>query len=139
MVRVEQISVSKGRRVDLTQRERKPPTVSEMLRSAYRNDEDLHLFRTFGCAARTDWFVVDCPGRVGSHFRRKICVETHSTSSRLCHFVGTGGAVLARENVRLDGGGAFEMTMSCCVCEPMEAAQSLCHDTYAVVTRVKGA
>ena len=35
-------------------------------------------------------------------------------------------------------GGASEMTMSSCMCEPMETAQSLGDDTHAVVTRLKG-
>ena len=36
-------------------------------------------------------------------------------------------------------GGAFEkMTMSCCLCEPMETAQYIGDDTHAVVTRIKG-
>ena len=30
------------------------------------------------------------------------------------------------------------MTMSSCMCEPMETAQSLGEDTHAVVTRLKG-
>ena len=30
-------------------------------------------------------------------------------------------------------GGAQEMSMSCCMCEPMETAQSLGDDTHAVV------
>ena len=35
-------------------------------------------------------------------------------------------------------GGAKEMTMSSCMCEPMETAQSLGDDTHAVVTRLEG-
>ena len=34
-------------------------------------------------------------------------------------------------------GGAKEMTMSSCICEPLETAQSLGDDTHAVVTRLK--
>ena len=35
-------------------------------------------------------------------------------------------------------GGAKEMTMSSCMCELMETAQSLGDDTHATVTRLKG-
>ena len=34
-------------------------------------------------------------------------------------------------------GGTLEMSMSCCMCEPMETAQSLGDDTHAVVTQPK--
>ena len=36
-------------------------------------------------------------------------------------------------------GGALEMSISCCMCEPMETAQSLGDDSHAVVTRPKWA
>ena len=36
-------------------------------------------------------------------------------------------------------GGALEIPMSCCMCEPTETAQSLSDDTHAVATRPKWA
>ena len=36
----------------------------------------------------------------------------------------------------LGHGGAKEITKSCCMCEPMETAQSLGDDTHAVVIRL---
>ena len=44
-----------------------------------------------------------------------------------------------KDSVRLDVEAASEIPMSCCMCEPMETAQSLGDDTHAVVTRPKWA
>ena len=45
----------------------------------------------------------------------------------------------SRTNGNCRGGGAKEMPTSCCMCEPLETAQSLGDDTHAVVSRPKSA
>ena len=46
--------------------------------------------------------------------------------------------VLCRGNGAPRREDALEMSMSCCMCEPMETAQSLGDDTHAVVARPSG-
>ena len=74
----------------------------------------------------TSWLVGRPPG--GGQSRNDTEQDRCPRVKNICFFDTDGTRVFGC-------GGAEEMSMSCCMCEPMETAQSLGDDTHAVAIR----